>query len=456
MTTSASMQATSPVLQPAHMNPAHSVHSSQPVAAPEHRTYTSPQLGGITGCPVSSPSHSQYQQLIGTHPQQQPITAHSSQAQTYPVFSTNVQYSNQGPIVVHNTVTSIQGTAMPNHPTGISEVLQHQAPPMSVSQNLAHMNRSPSGTTPYQPLGTVATSTQASYQPQDLSTKLTSKEPKVSPELLVNHSVNDEFSRYNRSHQALPGQVHFGQPCSSVTVNSQPFVAHQSQVAGAVIPRNVGPNVNPSISTQRLAGHEGHPMSAATGPARRRYQAILPKNSENSFNPAPEFLQNLSHKGFNNSVIEERAAKDLVLNRNSANNQQDEVNIPTHNSNLSNVPDDTVVMATKASFDDNTAKDNRAIREKGGSTDQEVEVKEDMEMAHLQQIHGRCILCGKYSLYLCSSCKKIWYCSPQCQVQILPLTFQFQYVFKLLQVIFNSSVLSDKAILLFVVQIDFV
>lgn len=447
MTTSASMQATSPVLQPAHMNPAHSVHSSQPVAAPEHRTYTSTQLGGITGCPVSSPSHSQHQQLIGTHPQQQPITAHSSQAQAYPVFSTKAQYSSQGPIVVHNTVTSMQGTAMPNHPTDMPEVLQHQAPPMSVSQNLAHMNRSPSGTTPYQPLGTVATSTQASYQPQDLSTKLTSKsaaELKVYPELSVNHSVNDEFSRHNRSHHALPGQVHFGQPCSSVTVNSQPFVAHQSQVAGAVIPRNVGPNVNPSISTQRLAGHEGHPMSAAAGPARRRYQAILPKSSENSLNAAPEFLQNLSHKSFNN--------------RNSANNQQGEVNshIPTHNSNLSNVPDDTVVMATKASFDDNTAKDNRAIREKGGSTDQEVEVKEDMEMAHLQQIHGRCILCGKYSLYLCSSCKKIWYCSPQCQVQILRLTFQFQYVFKLLQVIFNSSVLSDKAILLLVVQIDFV
>lgn len=43
-------------------------------------------------------------------------------------------------------------------------------------------------------------------------------------------------------------------------------------------------------------------------------------------------------------------------------------------------------------------------------------VKMDVDMPHLQQIHGRCVLCGKYSLYLCSSCKKIWYCSPKCQV----------------------------------------
>ncbi|KAH3891322.1 hypothetical protein DPMN_015416, partial [Dreissena polymorpha] len=35
---------------------------------------------------------------------------------------------------------------------------------------------------------------------------------------------------------------------------------------------------------------------------------------------------------------------------------------------------------------------------------------------HLQQIHGRCVLCSKYALYLCSSCKKIWYCSPHCQL----------------------------------------
>lgn len=37
-------------------------------------------------------------------------------------------------------------------------------------------------------------------------------------------------------------------------------------------------------------------------------------------------------------------------------------------------------------------------------------------MPHLQQVHGECVMCGKYSLYLCSNCKKIWYCSPDCQV----------------------------------------
>lgn len=42
-------------------------------------------------------------------------------------------------------------------------------------------------------------------------------------------------------------------------------------------------------------------------------------------------------------------------------------------------------------------------------------------LPHLQQVHGECVMCGKYSLYLCSNCKKIWYCSPDCQVSSLPL-----------------------------------
>lgn len=46
----------------------------------------------------------------------------------------------------------------------------------------------------------------------------------------------------------------------------------------------------------------------------------------------------------------------------------------------------------------------------------QAELKE--ELPDIQQIHGECVMCGKYSLYLCSSCKKLWYCSPTCQVSL--------------------------------------
>ena len=44
-----------------------------------------------------------------------------------------------------------------------------------------------------------------------------------------------------------------------------------------------------------------------------------------------------------------------------------------------------------------------------------IEVEED-DFPHLQQVHSSCVLCGKFSLYLCSNCKEVWYCSPTCQV----------------------------------------
>ena len=47
-----------------------------------------------------------------------------------------------------------------------------------------------------------------------------------------------------------------------------------------------------------------------------------------------------------------------------------------------------------------------------------VDVAED-SIPHLQQVHGSCVLCGKFSLYLCSTCKRVWYCSPACQVRIV-------------------------------------
>ncbi|XP_045171426.2 uncharacterized protein LOC123533706 [Mercenaria mercenaria] len=54
---------------------------------------------------------------------------------------------------------------------------------------------------------------------------------------------------------------------------------------------------------------------------------------------------------------------------------------------------------------------------KGQSEGQvESKVTEEEELPHLQQVHGECVMCGKYSLYLCSNCKKIWYCSPECQL----------------------------------------
>ena len=43
---------------------------------------------------------------------------------------------------------------------------------------------------------------------------------------------------------------------------------------------------------------------------------------------------------------------------------------------------------------------------------------EQGDMPHRQQVNGTCVLCGRYSLYLCSNCKKIWYCSPECQVSV--------------------------------------
>lgn len=31
-------------------------------------------------------------------------------------------------------------------------------------------------------------------------------------------------------------------------------------------------------------------------------------------------------------------------------------------------------------------------------------------------VNGKCIVCSKFALYLCSKCQLFWYCSPQCQV----------------------------------------
>jgi membrane protease subunit (stomatin/prohibitin family) len=31
-------------------------------------------------------------------------------------------------------------------------------------------------------------------------------------------------------------------------------------------------------------------------------------------------------------------------------------------------------------------------------------------------MNGKCIVCSKFALYLCSNCQQFWYCSPQCQV----------------------------------------
>ena len=33
-------------------------------------------------------------------------------------------------------------------------------------------------------------------------------------------------------------------------------------------------------------------------------------------------------------------------------------------------------------------------------------------------VNGKCIVCSKFALYLCSKCQQFWYCSPQCQVGI--------------------------------------
>jgi len=35
----------------------------------------------------------------------------------------------------------------------------------------------------------------------------------------------------------------------------------------------------------------------------------------------------------------------------------------------------------------------------------------------LQPANGNCVLCGKFAMFLCSSCQKIWYCSQVCQVR---------------------------------------
>ena len=61
------------------------------------------------------------------------------------------------------------------------------------------------------------------------------------------------------------------------------------------------------------------------------------------------------------------------------------------------------------------ASNTQALGSQGQKEGQD-ESKVVEELPHLQQVHGECVMCGKYSLYLCSNCKKIWYCSPECQV----------------------------------------
>lgn len=60
---------------------------------------------------------------------------------------------------------------------------------------------------------------------------------------------------------------------------------------------------------------------------------------------------------------------------------------------------------------------NSPLEGQGHVNDQcsEVVEIEDDDIPHIQQVHGSCVLCGKFSLYLCSTCKNVWYCSPACQ-----------------------------------------
>ena len=54
-----------------------------------------------------------------------------------------------------------------------------------------------------------------------------------------------------------------------------------------------------------------------------------------------------------------------------------------------------------------------------GRSDQRQDSAAIQQEANLkaQHIFGSCIMCGKFSLYLCSTCQNIWYCSQQCQVR---------------------------------------
>ena len=73
-----------------------------------------------------------------------------------------------------------------------------------------------------------------------------------------------------------------------------------------------------------------------------------------------------------------------------------------------------------------------------GDTVEVIEVEEE-DYPHLQQVHSSCVLCGKFSLYLCSNCKEVWYCSPACQVCITHnyLFFSFYSVLSPLSRLFH-------------------
>ncbi|XP_061196754.1 uncharacterized protein LOC133205028 [Saccostrea echinata] len=49
--------------------------------------------------------------------------------------------------------------------------------------------------------------------------------------------------------------------------------------------------------------------------------------------------------------------------------------------------------------------------------------QQQQQLHHHQQtnmhmnINGKCIVCSKFALYLCSNCQQFWYCSPQCQLK---------------------------------------
>jgi len=316
------------------------------------------------------------------------INSHIDSTQTYTIPVGTSPSLEMQPQKVSETMANQQQLLMTNSQQMLTTVKSH--PMQFQNQSVPSLYMSSS-------------SQAVPQQVQDLSVLMTTSSvlPVVSPSV---NQANCDIRITNTLEEAV---------YSHSVLNMQSQQINQNQVQAAAIRSKHPPN-DTTAAIAKVSSQE----ATINKTTKRHVRNILPKgpteNVPTDLSNRPQNLTNRNQLRIDiDNVLNQPTTETFPHQRLQDSNYQAagvESQLlsygPTH---TENVP----VNEATATCD---KKDKTVVKSSDSSEVNGTEVTEDM--AHLQQIHGRCVLCGKYSLYLCSSCKKIWYCSPECQVHI--------------------------------------
>ena len=234
----------------------------------------------------------------------------------------------------------------------------------------------------------------------------------------------------------LPNNSNLQQPQHHQPYDNTAYHQNQGQ-QGQMLPSNQGvarTQMNVIIGTQSpeqdlgMQGSQNH----------RRHQISLTSPSENQVHQENQNLVgNQGHGGIQINVQATSKSQETHLGlsgNQSSQRHHTTMTVPPetegHQQGLNKLPSNigqggNVTVISQDQEQQHVLSDSQRLQSTLNSTqggqghvDDSVEMVEveDDDIPHLQQVHGSCVLCGKFSLYLCSDCKNVWYCSPACQV----------------------------------------